>query len=697
MNSCENRMPEVPAEIDIAKNELQERRWKKIRKSLPCLQYNLVVFPCVVKALRSFFVPFLLSIFTFSSAYSDPGRGFNNPSRVYCETLGYKYGIHTDEDGNQYGVCTLPDKTSCDAWDFYRGKTGQQYSYCAKKGYGIETKSVSRESYSKEYAVCLSRSGPSQEIPMVDLMIQNRDFPDLVGKSPGTRERIPGAKKLATTKAVFPVSFDWRNYNGKSYIGPVRDQGSCGSCYSFGAAAAAEGAYNFATGSYDGNCVDFSESFIIWCLGKLAPYSSHFHGCDGADYEYQELQALVDIGIPLESAYPYTQTDPEVCTHMEDPKTVFTRWGRIGCRDIDGIKTALQTYGVLDAAVLVTQDFQDYNSGVFSDSNTACAACEYETTNHAISLVGWGNDPVKGDYWILRNSWGAGWGENGYMRIEVNSAAVACAATYIAYSEGPPIANFLLPASTCQDNPVTITDSSLNAPTSWAWSFSPSTVTYINGATSTSQNPEVSFNEQGTYQVTLLTANNQGSDTETKFISVENCCIARLSLLTDDYGSETTWTLQNAGGTTLYSGGPYGNTQNYTINMELTPGNFIFTIHDSYGDGICCDYGAGSYSLTNLCTNEVIVQGGAFGASEVSTFTIAAPETECPDCTGNSVTIENCIFLSGHVYNCSAPTSITVGSGVIMEVGCIVTLTSPVVTVQPGFTVPEGATLRINQ
>ncbi len=131
--------------------------------------------------------------------------------------------------------------------------------------------------------------------------------------------------------------------------------------------------------------------------------------------------------------------------------------------------------------------------------------------------------------------------------------------------------------------------------------------------------------------------------------------------------------------------------------MELTPGNFIFTIHDSYGDGICCDYGAGSYSLTNLCTNEVIVQGGAFEASEVSTFTIAAQGTECQDCTGNSVIIENCIFLSGHVYNCSAPTSITVGSGVIMEVGCIVTLTSPVVTVQPGFTVPEGATLRINQ
>ncbi|HPQ41241.1 MAG TPA: C1 family peptidase, partial [bacterium] len=94
----------------------------------------------------------------------------------------------------------------------------------------------------------------------------------------------PLAKYLG--KRDLPTAFDWRNVNGHTYIGDVRNQGSCGSCYSFGANAAAECTYNYANGLYDSNCVDFSESYIIWCLGRLRQYSSHFFGCNGADYDY---------------------------------------------------------------------------------------------------------------------------------------------------------------------------------------------------------------------------------------------------------------------------------------------------------------------------------------------------------------------------------------------------------------------------
>ncbi len=249
-----------------------------------------------------------------------------------------------------------------------------------------------------------------------------------------------------------PASFDWRNVGGHTYIGPVRNQGSCGSCYAFGACAAAEGAYNKATGSYDGNCLDLSESFIIWCLSTLPAYSSHFSGCDGSDYEYQQLEAICQDGIILESYFPYTQSDPG-CSHWSDPRIYFDSWYRIPCSDITAIKTAIYTYGVVNAVVYVDSAFEAYSGGVFENSSTSCSAspCYYTTVNHAIALVGWDDNPPEGGggVWILRNSWGAySWGENGYMRIRYTSARVSCAAAYVVYSNTNPTVTPANPTST---------------------------------------------------------------------------------------------------------------------------------------------------------------------------------------------------------------------------------------------------------
>lgn len=240
-------------------------------------------------------------------------------------------------------------------------------------------------------------------------------------------------------KMALPTSFDWRSYNGHSYIGAVRNQGDCGSCYSFGASAAAEVAYNFANGLFDANAVDFSESFIIWCLARLSSYGDHFYGCDGADYEYSELDALVQEGTILESAFPYRTSDPGSCAHYGDPRVTFAGWHRIECNNINAIKTAIMTYGAVDVAVYAGDDFQAYSGGIYEDGNKTCSGtptCAYADTNHAVALVGW-ND-AEG-VWILRNSWGASWGENGYMRIKYTSARVACAATYLVYDAAPGI------------------------------------------------------------------------------------------------------------------------------------------------------------------------------------------------------------------------------------------------------------------
>ena len=95
-----------------------------------------------------------------------------------------------------------------------------------------------------------------------------------------------------------------------------------------------------------------------------------------------------------------------------------------------------------------------------------------------------------------------------------------------------------------------------------------------------------------------------------------------LTLETDNYGNETSWTLKNGSGTTIESGSGYGSNTTYSGNFCLPDGNYTFTINDSYGDGICCAYGSGSYRITNGSTT--LVSGGNFGSSESKNFTIGS-------------------------------------------------------------------------
>ena len=255
-------------------------------------------------------------------------------------------------------------------------------------------------------------------------------------KMTGFRDEIgPLAKHLSRQ---LPSSFDWRNHNGHSYIGPVRDQGNCGSCYAFAACAAAEGAYNYMNGLYDASCADFSEADIAFCLSNYYP---GFDGCDGANYNYDELTALIEYGVVNEDVYPY-QDHEQLCGVSRALQTVtFESWHRVPCGDTDAIKTAIMTYGVVDAAVMVTGAFMAYSSGVYEDANTSCNSnpCYYTPTNHAIALVGWDDNPPEGGggCWILRNSWGTSWGGNGYMRIRYGSARTDCEVCYIIAKPSP--------------------------------------------------------------------------------------------------------------------------------------------------------------------------------------------------------------------------------------------------------------------
>ena len=106
-----------------------------------------------------------------------------------------------------------------------------------------------------------------------------------------------------------------------------------------------------------------------------------------------------------------------------------------------------------------------------------------------------------------------------------------------------------------------------------------------------------------------------------------------LSITLDNYPTETSWRITNSSGSTVASGGPYTSGQRNTTvntNINLAAGNYTFTMLDSYGDGICCSYGNGSYTLSDGAST--IATGGAFGTSESTPFcTGGAPAPTCTD------------------------------------------------------------------
>jgi len=104
-----------------------------------------------------------------------------------------------------------------------------------------------------------------------------------------------------------------------------------------------------------------------------------------------------------------------------------------------------------------------------------------------------------------------------------------------------------------------------------------------------------------------------------------------MNLTPDNYGSETAWTLTDATGTTVMSGGPYTNNDNtpITVNEQLCFGCYTLSVNDSYGDGMCCQFGNGSYSFS--VNGEVVASGATFTNSDVSNF--CAEPTDIPGCT----------------------------------------------------------------
>ncbi|VVB61793.1 Papain family cysteine protease [uncultured archaeon] len=217
-----------------------------------------------------------------------------------------------------------------------------------------------------------------------------------------------------------PDHFDWRELGGCT---PIKDQDGCGSCWAFGTIAPLE--CNILI--KDHTEVDLSEQWLVSC-------NQNNWGCSGGWWAHSYFQWNTDqfhgTGAVLEEEFPYVARDASCNGPYHHPYTIDS-WHYVGLSQgvaqTDAIKQAIMTYGPVSVSCAVTGAFGAYSGGVFNENDP------HAQINHAVALVGWDDNQGTDGVWFLRNSWGTGWGEEGYMRIEYGVCKVGYAACYVNY------------------------------------------------------------------------------------------------------------------------------------------------------------------------------------------------------------------------------------------------------------------------
>jgi cathepsin L len=217
------------------------------------------------------------------------------------------------------------------------------------------------------------------------------------------------AKKV--TLAPLPCTAGSASCSYESRMPAIRNQGGCGSCWAFTAMGAYEGTYRLRFNAV----IDTSEQHIVSCAGAGS--------CAGGWWD-PVFTWMLGTKVRTEAQTPYTASNG-VCTPAPAGTYKAAAWGFVTVKaevpTVAQLKSALVTHGPLAVAVRVTPAFQAYTAGVFNQNDTGWI-------NHGVVIVGW--DDSKGA-WRIRNSWGTGWGDNGYMWIKYGSNSIGYAAAWV--------------------------------------------------------------------------------------------------------------------------------------------------------------------------------------------------------------------------------------------------------------------------
>jgi len=226
-----------------------------------------------------------------------------------------------------------------------------------------------------------------------------------------------GPKLLTKTQDMAPASVDWRKHGA---VTGVKNQGQCGSCWSFSATGSTEGAWFLKKGSL----VSLSEQNLVDCSTAQGN-----QGCNGGLMDQAFQYVISNGGIDTESSYPYTATGPNSCQYSANNiGATLTSFTDVSSGDENALKNAVSKTPVSVAIDASNESFQLYQSGVYNEP-----ACSSTQLDHGVLAVGYDTTSDGTAYWIVKNSWGTSWGQNGYIwmsRNANNQCGIATAASY---------------------------------------------------------------------------------------------------------------------------------------------------------------------------------------------------------------------------------------------------------------------------
>jgi len=206
---------------------------------------------------------------------------------------------------------------------------------------------------------------------------------------------------------IAPASVDWRS---KGAVTDVKDQGQCGSCWAFSATGSMEGAYFIKKNKL----VSLSEQQLVDCSTAQGN-----QGCNGGLMDQAFEYVISNNGITTEDKYPYVATDQNCMDPLPAAAITISSYSDVPANDDTSLGNAV-AIGPVSVAIEADQEpFQFYKKGIFNDTSCGTAL------DHGVLAVGYGTSGSQ-NYFIVKNSWSADWGDKGYIMMARKKGAGIC-------------------------------------------------------------------------------------------------------------------------------------------------------------------------------------------------------------------------------------------------------------------------------